>query len=74
MTASFASTTPMTLDEASAIAATIDYNPEWTTAELLAACDHMSPAEKSRMGLALRTIATAQRQEAAELEAEGRSQ
>jgi len=64
----------MSLADAQALAQTIGYDPNWSTAELLAACGHMSPAEKSRMGLALRTIATAQRQEAAELEAEGRSQ
>lgn len=64
----------MSLADAQALAETIAYDPNWSTAELLAACDHMSPAQKSRMGLALRTIATAQRQEAAELEAEGRCQ
>lgn len=63
----------MPLADAKALVATIGYDPHWSTAELLAACDHMSSAQKSRMGLALRTIATAERQEAAELEAEGRS-
>lgn len=63
----------MSLADAQALVATIGYDPNWSTAELLGACEHMSPAQKSRMGLALRTIATAERQEAAEIEAEGRS-
>lgn len=74
MTASIASITAMTLAEAKALAATIDYDPNWTNEELFAACARLTPDERRRMGVALRIVGTAMLQEAAELEAEGRSQ
>lgn len=64
----------MSLAEAKALAATIDYDPNWTNEELFAACVRLTPDERRRMGVALRIVGTAMLQEAAELEAEGRSQ
>lgn len=64
--------TPMTLDEAKALAASIGYDPEWTNDELFAACAHLAREERVRMGAALKIVGAAMLLEADMLEAEGR--
>lgn len=62
----------MTLAEARAKAEAINYDPDWTVEQLMAATAHMTQAEKAELGQALRIVATATQEEAAALDAEGR--
>jgi NTP pyrophosphatase (non-canonical NTP hydrolase) len=61
----------MTLAEARAKAEAINYDPDWTIEQLLAATAHMTQAEKAELGQALRIVGTAMQAEARALEAEG---
>lgn len=60
----------MTLAEARAKAEAINYDPNWTVDQLMAATAHMSQAEKAELGHALRIVGAAMQQEANELWAE----
>lgn len=61
---------PMTLDEAKATLAAINYREDWSVPELIEACADLAEAERKRVSIALRVTAAAYQQEATALRAE----
>lgn len=67
---STASLHPMSLDQAKATLAAINYREDWSVPELIDACSHLGDDECHRVQTALRITAAAYQQEATALRAE----